>query len=182
MHARDSSGNSVLVPFMTCPRGYEANETLASVSDRLWIENWQSDGQKKKQTSGNAIRIVWQRKMGGTVTYISTYIHTHTCVLLLLLRSLKTIPTACFLYISTLTHTHTHTHASIELFNSVLCINSKVHVYIWMLYDMYWRPWLYMYLRTYSYTRVARFGHFEASKWQIWPFLYRLAWTFFRIY
>ena len=30
--------------------------------------------------------------------------------------------------------------------------------------------------------RVARFGLFEAKKLQIWPFLYRLAWTFFRIY
>ena len=34
----------------------------------------------------------------------------------------------------------------------------------------------------YSQCRVARFGLFEAKKWQIWPFLYRLAWTFFRIY
>ena len=31
-------------------------------------------------------------------------------------------------------------------------------------------------------SRVARFGLFEAKKWQIWPFLYRLAWIFFRIY
>ena len=31
-------------------------------------------------------------------------------------------------------------------------------------------------------SRVARFGLFEAKKWQIWPFLYQLAWTFFRIY
>ena len=85
------------------------------------------------------------------------------------------------------THTHTHTQTSISLSHNV---NVTLHggIDLQCVHTTHCLPDFSHGLlkeRTGNLpfvARVARFGFFEAKKWQIWPFLYRLAWTFCRIY